>query len=840
MDTQQTLAHCAELHAKARYYALTMGIPVIPLHHPIFLDAPSGARWAICSCGDHTCNDIGKHPRVRKNGDSWGSTDPAQIDRWWGAGGLYPMANIGLATGRGLIVVDVDDRKGPQAAAFRELMAHAGISMSVIVVTGRGHHAWFRGNLGGSSHCGDGPREHRLLVRGDRSFVLAPPSLHATRHQYSFVPGCDVPATWNTKLQEWYDRSSGGLFAPDAATATLGPLPAHLQGYVSRGLMERATGVPWSPQEQLRVCSMLGAIDPDIHEAEWIEVLMILKDLAWVGEGGTDLGEEIAHEWSAGGHKYRGADNFARHWASCGRRAGRRVGLGTLVSMAQAAGWKGELRPLSARNAHASVPMTVNGPLTDRMSGGTARVDTQGGTTPRAAIAPGYTRDAASGTRAAVVDADPIAVLQVALGARPVPPAEGRESALGVPFAPLGTALAGGLEPAIVWADGDKSGRPKGTCNNAILALNALNVSCRIDTFHDVVQVKAPGIVTYRHQFEDLRHVPVLRNLITDAYGFDPGDRNTYDACMRIASRNAYDPVVEALARYESAWDGVSRADTWLTTYLGAEDTPLNRAIGRIILVALARRARSPGCKFDTMIVFVSPQGSGKSSAIEILVGPENFSDARLLGESTQRQMEALKGVWGHECSELDGIRRAERDALKGMLSRRVDIGRRAYARNVTHQPRVPLIFGTTNEWTFLADPTGGRRFLVVHTGRIDLAGLARVRELLLGEGAKLESAGEPIVLPEALWGASATQAEAHYEDDAWEQRVATYVAEVQAKGTTLVTTELVATQCLGFELKDVTRGVQMRIGDVFMHLRYARVRGSVGGKRVWHYVPRP
>ena len=47
------------------------------------------------------------------------------------------------------------------------------------------------------------------------------------------------------------------------------------------------------------------------------------------------------------------------------------------------------------------------------------------------------------------------------------------------------------------------------------------------------------------------------------------------------------------------------RLDTWLTTYAGAEDTPLNRAVGRLMLIAAVRRIRTPGVKFDEMVVLI-------------------------------------------------------------------------------------------------------------------------------------------------------------------------------------------------------------------------------------------
>ena len=53
-------------------------------------------------------------------------------------------------------------------------------------------------------------------------------------------------------------------------------------------------------------------------------------------------------------------------------------------------------------------------------------------------------------------------------------------------------------------------------------------------------------------------------------------------------------------------WDGVPRLDSWLINYCGANKTDLNKAIGRKMLVAAVRRVRSPGCKFDYIVVLES------------------------------------------------------------------------------------------------------------------------------------------------------------------------------------------------------------------------------------------
>lgn len=111
---------------------------------------------------------------------------------------------------------------------------------------------------------------------------------------------------------------------------------------------------------------------------------------------------------------------------------------------------------------------------------------------------------------------------------------------------------------------------------------------------------------------------------------------------LTLCYENSHHPVCEYLESLE--WDGKLRLRWWLSRYLGAEDTPLNRAIARIMLVAAVRRVRKAGCKFDTMVVLEGPQGIGKSTALSILAG-EWFSDADLLGEPPKERVLRMLGV---------------------------------------------------------------------------------------------------------------------------------------------------------------------------------------------------
>jgi len=76
------------------------------------------------------------------------------------------------------------------------------------------------------------------------------------------------------------------------------------------------------------------------------------------------------------------------------------------------------------------------------------------------------------------------------------------------------------------------------------------------------------------------------------------------------------------------------------------------------------RRIRQPGCKFDHILTLEGPEGKGKSTAIAVLAGVENFSDQTILSQSDKEQQELLRGIWLYEIADLAGLRRAEAEPM--------------------------------------------------------------------------------------------------------------------------------------------------------------------------------
>jgi predicted P-loop ATPase len=151
----------------------------------------------------------------------------------------------------------------------------------------------------------------------------------------------------------------------------------------------------------------------------------------------------------------------------------------------------------------------------------------------------------------------------------------------------------------------------------------AFGIVCTYDEFHDRMLVGGEPVHQWAGELSDAVTV-ILRQMIVDHFDFDAGKDNIADAATELCLENRFDPIVDYLDSLD--WDGTPRLDAWLITYLGADDTPINRAIGKLTLVAAVRRARKPGCKFDHILVLEGSEGTMKSTSIVVLAGIENFS----------------------------------------------------------------------------------------------------------------------------------------------------------------------------------------------------------------------
>jgi predicted P-loop ATPase len=379
----------------------------------------------------------------------------------------------------------------------------------------------------------------------------------------------------------------------------------------------------------------------------------------------------------------------------------------------------------------------------------------------------------------------------------------------------------------------DERGQPHPNLANCLIALRrdpALNQALAFDEMErSVIVVGAlPG------------HGPDHRRLLDDAsvgriqehlqlIGLRRISRETVQRAVEQRARDecAFHPVREYLAGL--SWDGKPRIDSWLSDYLGAEANEYHARIGQMFLVAMVARVMEPGCKADYMVILEGPQGAKKSTACSVLGDPW-FSDGLPDISGGKDALLHLRGRWLIEVAEMHAMSSGEAGQLKAFITRRVERYRPPYGHNEVVEPRQCVFIGTTNKSVYLRDPTGGRRFWPVKVGQIAIDKLARDRDQLLAEAAKLYH--ERVRWwPDRAFEAEhiAPQQELRYEHDPWEEKIADYL-----DGKVEVTVGDVGSCALHIEDRRLTTKEVHRITDILERRDWTRGAKNSKGRIPW------
>jgi hypothetical protein len=317
---------------------------------------------------------------------------------------------------------------------------------------------------------------------------------------------------------------------------------------------------------------------------------------------------------------------------------------------------------------------------------------------------------------------------------------------------------------------------------------------------------------------EWLQHQDVAVNAATAA-----------QAVETVARDRSIHPVLAYLDGLEH--DGTKRVETWLTDFLGVEDSPYTRAVGQAMLIAAVARIRNPGCKVDNVPILESDkQGKLKSTAIKTMFYPW-FSDELADLGSKDAAMQT-SGVWGIEMSELDSMFKSEVSKAKAFITRTTDRFRPPYGRRLIESKRSCVFWGTTNQDEYLKDETGGRRFWPLKVGTISIEGLKAALDQLWAEAQVLYAAGTPWWIVDASVKSEAEQSNRQVSEKAWDELVADYTT-----GKNEVTVINVLRDALFFqEVSRISQSDQNRVVRCLKMLGFKKVRAMVDGTRSYSY----
>lgn len=297
-----------------------------------------------------------------------------------------------------------------------------------------------------------------------------------------------------------------------------------------------------------------------------------------------------------------------------------------------------------------------------------------------------------------------------------------------------------------------------------------------------------------------------------------------YDALAVVAKRQRRNGPKEY---FESlTWDGEPRIEMFFHNYFMANDSDYCRAASKNWWITMAARIYRPGCKVDNMVMLEGGQGKFKSTALNV-IGGEWYTEAH--GQVTDSNFYyQMQGKLIVEFADLDGISKAEANAIKKFITCKVDRYRAVWARSAKDFPRQCIFVGTTNEDEYLKDNTGARRFWPIKTFKIELEKIKEDRDQLFAEAVHRYKAGE-------TWWEMPQQAVEEQErrrlSDEWEYIIDQYLMH---KSETTITD--IAVEALKLDVARMDMLVQRRIGKVLRLLKWDKFFIFKDGKQqnVW------
>lgn len=323
---------------------------------------------------------------------------------------------------------------------------------------------------------------------------------------------------------------------------------------------------------------------------------------------------------------------------------------------------------------------------------------------------------------------------------------------------------------------------------------------------------------------------------VAECYGLHIATRAVEEAILVVATRNPRHPVREYLDGLE--WDGVQRLDHLLTDYFDAAggSPSLLAAYGRCWMMSAVARVFEPGCKADCVLILQGEQGARKSQALQVLAGDGNWADSHIDTRSKDGY-QILIGVWLFEIAEFDKFSGTRDPAwLKSFFSSRHDLFRRPYAVQPEPAYRQVVFMGTTNTSGFLSDPTGNRRYWCVEVGRVDLEGLAEVRDQLWAEAVTRYRNGEQWWLTDELEDERRAEEGQWLEGNAWVELLERLLALKSWP-------DVRAHELLGPDYLDVPKErwpkMSRALAGALRQLRYRKVRKGQKGNRIYVWTRR-
>ena len=387
-----------------------------------------------------------------------------------------------------------------------------------------------------------------------------------------------------------------------------------------------------------------------------------------------------------------------------------------------------------------------------------------------------------------------------------------------------------GHRPPITFPALGITGRPQQVTENldAVLAAHSINV--RYNQIKKLSEVLIPGLASVLDEADNT----ALNSVIDCAVRAGMTPTRIPEMLSAIAAQRPFCPVQQYITL--RPWDGTPRFERFLDQIVCSYPVFAGKLWRRWLIQAVAAVFEPQGMANAGVIVLTGAQGVGKTRLLSDLASgvPGVFLEGQTLNPADKDSVMTAVSHWIVELGELDAtFRKADLAQLKAFITKRQDTLRRPYARKDSMLPRRTVFAGTVNDFEFLHDPTGNRRFWPIH-----MAAFVRDESIdyqqLWAEVKTWYDAGEKWYLNQTAMQELEQHSRTHMVAD---PEIEALLAYYKFEGCERWTEKTMSAICMTLSISNPTRSTCMRLAAAIRKHNGGRLPRESNGVK-YHVVP--